>query len=300
MPRTTSTKLLLGCVSYCNDILRIWDGMRSRLAVRGVDLDYATFNSYDRLVDALVRGHVDVAWNGPLAHVRAQRRLPTCASLGMRDVDRDFESVVVAHERFAPGEPSDLRTALLGKRVVAGAHDSPQAYVLPVQFAAEAGVALSSLHVTRYDCDVGKHGDTAAGEELVLRHVRARGAHVVVGFVSRMMLDRCSFRDELAVVARFPPFDHCQFDAHPNVPRRDRDAFAAALMDMDKDRDVADRVVMDMEGIRRSWAGAREHGYEAMRRATAGEDAAARFPLPLHEVGRHPFASLQVLDAVAT
>ena len=41
-------------------------------------------------------GHIDVAWNTPLAHVRVQQRTDgRSLSLGMRDSDRDFHAKVI-------------------------------------------------------------------------------------------------------------------------------------------------------------------------------------------------------------
>ena len=47
--------------------------------------------------------------------------------------------------------------------------DSPQAYILPLHHIASKGVALDTLEVTRWDVDVGKHGDTAVGETHVIK-----------------------------------------------------------------------------------------------------------------------------------
>jgi len=37
-------------------------------------MDFALFSNYERQVEALLAGHIDVAWDTPLAHVRVQRR----------------------------------------------------------------------------------------------------------------------------------------------------------------------------------------------------------------------------------
>jgi len=53
------------------------------------------------LVEALRSGHVDIAWNTPLAHVRVKQRTSgRSLSLGMRDSDRDFHAKIVV--RRAP------------------------------------------------------------------------------------------------------------------------------------------------------------------------------------------------------
>ena len=86
-------QVVIGVVSYCSDVLNIWSGMVKSLAKRNFDLDFVTYTSYERQVQAVLNGDIDIAWNGPLAHVRLQKLAKSkTVSLGMRDVDRDFQS----------------------------------------------------------------------------------------------------------------------------------------------------------------------------------------------------------------
>ena len=49
------------------------------------------YSGYDEMVDAFVRGEVNVAWNGPLSHVKMRRAFSDVAPvIAMRDVDIDF------------------------------------------------------------------------------------------------------------------------------------------------------------------------------------------------------------------
>ena len=89
-------RLLLGAVAYDPNVVPIWEGMRDYFVDRGVPFDFALFSNYERQVEQLLGGHIDVAWNTPLAHVRVQRRTDgRSLSLGMRDSDRDFHAKVV-------------------------------------------------------------------------------------------------------------------------------------------------------------------------------------------------------------
>ena len=50
--------------------------------------DYPLYSNYERLVDALLAGEVDIAWNTNTAYVAAEDRIGGEAQLlGMRDVD---------------------------------------------------------------------------------------------------------------------------------------------------------------------------------------------------------------------
>ena len=65
--------VLLGAVAYDPKVVTIWDGFRSWLRASGLDFDYVLYSNYERQVTDLVDGRVDVAWNSPLAWVRARR-----------------------------------------------------------------------------------------------------------------------------------------------------------------------------------------------------------------------------------
>src|SRR6185295_10189461 len=86
-----SDVILLGAVAYDPKVVSIWEGIREHFREEGAPMDFALFSNYERQVESLLAGHVDVAWNTPLAHVRVKRRTQgRSLSLGMRDSDRDF------------------------------------------------------------------------------------------------------------------------------------------------------------------------------------------------------------------
>src|SRR3989454_10165521 len=68
------TVLLLGAVAYDPKVVTIWEGFKAYFARQGLMMDYVLYSNYERQVDALMSGHIHVAWNSPLAWVRARRR----------------------------------------------------------------------------------------------------------------------------------------------------------------------------------------------------------------------------------
>ena len=68
-----SRPLLLGAVAYDPKVVTIWDGFRAWLRCAGLAFDYVLYSNYERQVEDLVAGRIDVAWNSPLAWVRARR-----------------------------------------------------------------------------------------------------------------------------------------------------------------------------------------------------------------------------------
>ena len=309
--RLHSPSLILGTVCYDPAVPSIWKGMMRHFAREGLDVDFISFTSYERLVDALLRRHVHIAWGGPLAHARLLRiaaaRSSGVVALGMRDSDRDFGSLIVARADARVASVADVAH----RRVAVGTVDSPQAYVLPLWHLQCRGVDLGSLSVTRFDRDIGKHGDTALGEDAVLDALTS-GA-VEVGAVSRLVWDRAlagglGRAAGLVVVDEVPPFDHCQFaalaDGQGGVPPRFLH-FTRALLAQRRDGTGAhaeDARTMELEGIRERWVeprgglgGVAKAGYEAISDALdAWDEPRVPYPGVLHTAQKHPFKHLTI------
>ncbi|MDP1805586.1 MAG: PhnD/SsuA/transferrin family substrate-binding protein, partial [Acidimicrobiales bacterium] len=152
-----SGPLVMGAVAYDAKVVTIWDGFREWFRSRGLDFDYVLYSNYERQVEALIAGHVDVAWNSPLAWVRAAR-MGEVRAVAMRDSDCDLTSVVVVRADSGILTPADLN----GRTVAVGAIDSPQATLIPLAHLRSLGVV--DIDVQHHDVGVGKHGDHVGGE----------------------------------------------------------------------------------------------------------------------------------------
>jgi len=157
--------VLLGAVAYDPKVVTIWDGFRSWLRESGLDFDYVLYSNYERQVTDLVDGRVDVAWNSPLAWVRARRlaasRGVPLTPVTMRDTDCDLRSVIVVRA----DSPVRSVSELAGHIVATGAVDSPQATLLPLSLLRAAGLdPAADVAVRRFDIGVGLHGDHIGGE----------------------------------------------------------------------------------------------------------------------------------------
>ena len=75
-PVTAPPPLLLGAVAYDPKVVTIWDGFRRWFADHDLPFDYVLYSNYERQVEDLVDGRIDVAWNSPLAWVRTRRLDP--------------------------------------------------------------------------------------------------------------------------------------------------------------------------------------------------------------------------------
>jgi ABC-type phosphate/phosphonate transport system substrate-binding protein len=255
--------VLVGAVAYHPRVVTIWEVFRDYFRARDVDLDYVLFSNYERQVEALVAGEVDIAWHTNTAFVTTEARVGGGAQvLGMRDVDRDFATVLVTRRGDGFGDLSDVR----GRRLALGSRDSGHAAILPLHYMAEAGVDPGSeTELTRFDTDMGKHGDTGDSEMHVARAVAegeadvgALGDAVLAGLRERGFAPA----GELEVAWRSPTYYHCTFTALPDFERDRAEEFERALLAMDYD-DADLRPAMDLESVKR-WHRSDKEGYATL------------------------------------
>jgi phosphonate transport system substrate-binding protein len=282
--------LLLGAVAYDPKVVTIWDGFRAWLrGPGGVDFDYVLYSNYERQVLDLVEGRVDVAWNSPLAWVRARRlaaaRDVTLTPVTMRDTDCDLRSVVVVRADSAVTSLGDLA----GRIVATGAVDSPQATLLPMSLLRSAGLTPGAdVTVRRFDIGVGLHGDHIGGERDAARALFAGEAADRVDAACMIDSNLLLFGREgvlpagaVRVLAQTPVYDHCTMTAGPSAmaageaceaggargagDNSDISRFGALLLGMDY-ADAELRPLLDLEGLK-EWRPPRLSGYEQLERA---------------------------------
>lgn len=260
-----SDTILIGAVAYDPKVVTIWEQIREHFKAQGAPMDFALFSNYERQVEALLAGHVDIAWNTPLAHVRVQKRTGgTSLSLGMRDSDQDFRSRLVVRKDAGIATVKDLE----GKTLAVGSRDSTQARILPLHFLAQAGVELQRVEHLRFDTDLGKHGDTGTSELDVLAAVQEGRAQAgVIGDLIWVLEQAAGRIDTTRVESLWstPPFDHCMFDALPSLPHDKVERFTKALFAMQWDN-PEHRVILELEGLKQ-WMPPREQGYDSLRAA---------------------------------
>jgi len=258
--------LRIGAVAYDPKVVTIWEGFKAYFHARGVEIDYVLYSNYDAQEAAMIGGAIEVAWNSPLAWVRSQRDTNGCCkAVAMRDTDRDLASVILVRNNSGIASLADLR----GKTVAAGAVDSPQATLIPLAMLAAAGLEPErDFEVVFHDVMVGKHGDHVGGERDAARALASGQAdaacvldsnHPV--FVNEGTLDPGT----TTILARTPPYDHCNFTALVSLPQERINAFVQGLLDMSFE-DPAVRPLMEMEGLKK-WLPGRTSGYAQLESA---------------------------------
>jgi phosphate/phosphite/phosphonate ABC transporter binding protein len=257
----------VGAVIYDPKVAVIWDIIKDYFQEQGCPIDYVFYSNYELLVEALLTGHVHIAWNSPLAWVDAQRQTGgTCRAVAMRDTDRDRVTHLIVRRDSGIETVADLR----GKTVATGAKDSPQATLLPLHLLHEAGLeADRDFTLRRFDLMVGKHGDHIGGELEALRSLQAGqsdAAAVLDLNWERWSTDGTASPQELRVLATTHRFDHCNFTVRADFPQADLDCWLTALFAMTYDN-PAHREMMDLEGLR-AWLPGRVSGYTDLTAAT--------------------------------
>jgi ABC-type phosphate/phosphonate transport system substrate-binding protein len=261
-------ELVLGAVAYDPKVVTIWDGFR--LWLRGQDLpfDYVLYSNYERQAEDLVAGRIDLAWNSPLAWVRARRLAATAGvsllPVTMRDTDCGLTSVIAVRADSPAQSAGDLRD-----RVVAtGAVDSPQATLLPLSLLRGAGLQPGAdVRVLRFDVGVGLHGDHIGGEREAARALAAGQADAACMVDGNLML----FTREWVlppgtrVIAQTPPYDHCTMTAGPAADAALAGRFRELLLGMSY-ADPELRPLLDLEGLK-EWRPPRLEGYQQLERA---------------------------------
>ena len=261
--------VVLGAVAYDPKVVTIWDGFRTWLRGRGVDFDYVLYSHYERQVEDLLAGRIEVAWNSPLAWVRA-RRLGEAGGISvrpmfMRDTDRDLTSVIVVRENSPAQQLADLK----GSTLATGAIDSPQATLLPLSLLVATGLDVTAeVTVRRFDVGVGLHGDHIGGERDAARALIAGDADAACVMDGNLLLfarEGTFPAGSVRVLGRTEPYDHCMMTAGPTGTGAEVEEFTQQLLGMSyADPDV--RPLLDLEGLQQ-WVPARTELYAPLERA---------------------------------
>ena len=263
-----NNRIWLGAVAYDPKVVTIWEGMRRYFKEEaGLPVDVVLFQNYERQVEMLLSGKIDIAWNTNLAYVKSEfLSKGQCQKIAMRDTDCNWTSRIIT---LNGGHLSTLRD-LKGKVLALGSRDSAHAAILPTYFLEKEGLAPNAdYRPLKFDTDVGKHGDTGTSEVDVLRAVMEGSADAgAVGspFLEKVQREELVPDNSLRELWQSPSFTHCVFTGRIGLSSGLRERFANALLEMRFDNEKH-RPILEMEGLRR-WIKP-EDGYSSLREAAS-------------------------------
>jgi ABC-type phosphate/phosphonate transport system substrate-binding protein len=263
----------MGAVAYAPKVVTIWEGFKAWFAQQGFAFDYVLYSNYEAQVEAQFDGTLHVAWNSPLAWVRADRmarsRGQSVQAVAMRNTDCNLRSVIVVRADSLLQSAADLR----GKTLGVGAIDSPQATLLPLHHLRLAGlIGGQDFTVRRFDVLAGKHGDHIGGERdaaLALLAGDVDACCMIDGNHLGFGLDGTLPAGSTRIIERTAPYDHCNFTTSPDAPQDLIDRFVELLMSMKYD-DPQVRPLLELEGLKK-WKPGRVDFYPDLAQAVDEE-----------------------------
>ena len=117
--------------------MKVFEGLETLFKRQGIDLEWVLYSDYDIMVDAFVKGEIDLAWNGPLSYVKIKRQAgDDVRVIAMRDVDINY----ITH--FITGTASGIDTVedLKDRTFAFRSRSSFQARLLPYSFLHLSGI----------------------------------------------------------------------------------------------------------------------------------------------------------------
>lgn len=263
--------ILLGAVAYDPKVVPIWDIIRdyANAGDFGFRLDYVLFSNYERQVDSLLKGHIDVAWNTNVAWIRTLHATKDKArALIMRDTDIGFTTKFVARKDSAIKSLEDLK----GKRFGLGSRDSAQAAIMALYYLQKASIAPQitefnspdecgrgkgdkvkaiGLGIVRHNSDMGKHGDTGRSEFDVLESIKNGSLDAgSIGSSTWVRILQDGTYPEIESFWSSPGYCHCNFSVLPEYDSALGEAFSQMLLSQNtRKSDPVIAKMMAMEGL---------------------------------------------------
>jgi phosphonate transport system substrate-binding protein len=224
--------------------MAVFQGLETHFRRRGIELDWVLYSSYDYMVDAFVKGEIDLAWNGPLSHVKMRRRA-SCQVVAMRDVDVNFVTQFITRPNSNIASVGDLK----GKRFAFGGRGSVQAGLLAYHFLEQMGID-PRRDLAGYTFHDERKRSIPSDERDVVERV-LKGEYDA-GAVSQRTLEVMEGEGALKpgdvrVFWSSPGYSHCCFTAQGDMDERLAQEITQALLSLDYS-DPVGKSVLDGEG----------------------------------------------------
>ncbi|MCB9026742.1 MAG: PhnD/SsuA/transferrin family substrate-binding protein [Bdellovibrionaceae bacterium] len=263
----------MGAVAYAPKVVTIWEGFKDYFYKNGLNFDYILYSNYEAQVEAQFTNSIHIAWNSPLAWVRARRMAKakglTLKAIAMRDTDRDLKSVLVINKNSDLAKSGDI-SKLKGKKIGFGAVDSPQANLIPMAHLQSKGLLKGKdYEPILFDVLGGKHGDHIGGERdaaLALIQGKLDASWMIDGNYLAFSKEGTLPSGSTEILDETDFYDHCNFTTSPGAPEDLLEKFIKLLFSM-KWEDPLVRPLLELEGLKQ-WLPGRTELYKLLEEAT--------------------------------
>ncbi|PKB58494.1 MAG: hypothetical protein BZY83_06735 [SAR202 cluster bacterium Casp-Chloro-G2] len=248
--------------------MEVFQGLETLFRRRGIDLEWVLYSDYDIMVDAFVKGEIDLAWNGPLSYVKMKRQAGDgCRVIAMRDVDVNFTT------HFITATGSNILTVedLKNRSFAFGRRSSVQAGLLAYSLLKDSGINPSKdLAANSFYDD--RRSDAKSDEQDVIERVVS--GEFDAGAVSQramevMAEDGTLPRDDFRIFWSSPGYSHCCFTSQQTLDPALVSEIEAAFLSVTAE-DAVGKSVLDGEACRYFVPGM-EEGWELIEKAAEAE-----------------------------
>ncbi len=248
--------------------MEAFQGLETLFRRRGIDLEWVLYSDYDIMVDAFVKGEIDLAWNGPLSYVKIKRQASDdCRVIAMRDVDVNFTTHFITRADSGIITVEDLKD----RSFAFGRRSSVQAGLLAYSFLKDSGIdPRKDLSANSFYDD--RQSTTRSDERDVVE--RVSGGQFDAGAVSQRTMETMAEdgtlpRDDVRIFWSSPGYSHCCFtsqrDLDPALAAEIESAFLSVTSE-----DPVGKAVLDGEACGRFVPGM-EVGWELIEKAAEAE-----------------------------
>jgi phosphonate transport system substrate-binding protein len=218
------------------------------------EVEYVPVTDYGAAVQALSAGKMDFAWLGGFTHVQARimdGALPLC----MRDIDREFKSVFVAHADSGIKSPADLK----GKTFAFGSKSSTSGHLMPRHFLTTEFQIDPAADFDGKPVYSGAHDATAKMVESGKVSAGALNAQVWERLVKEEKVDT----KKVSMIWTTPGYVDYVWTARKDVAPELQAAFAKAFLDLDAGN-PEHKAVLDLQGAEAKFVPASPEDFDAI------------------------------------
>jgi phosphonate transport system substrate-binding protein len=218
------------------------------------EIEYIPVTDYGAAVQALSAGKMDFAWLGGFTHVQA-RILAGAKPLCMRDIDREFKTVFIAHGESGVTSPAGLK----GKTFAFGSKSSTSGHLMPRHFLTKEFSINAASDFDGKPVYSGAHDATAKMVESGKVAAGALNAQVWERLVSEGKVDTT----KVSVIWTTPGYVDYVWTAGKDVAPETQAAFAKAFLDLDAGN-PEHRAVLDLQGAKDKFVPATAADFDAI------------------------------------